>query len=146
MVYRVLFGEEYLTDEGKAYLEANDCELSLEYIHFYDEDQVIAAMKGADFVLMVTEPTPFGLDDLKLAVEAVKLLEIPRGLVINRSDIGNDGVRTYAKKENLPILMEIPFDRRIAEVYSRGKLIVEEMPEWEERFRKLYLHIQEIVG
>jgi len=107
---------------------------------------VIAAMKGADFVLMVTEPTPFGLHDLKLAVEAVKLLEIPRGLVINRSDIGNDGVRKYAKMENLPILMEIPFDRRIAEVYSRGKLMVEEMPEWKERFRKLYLRIQEIVG
>jgi len=107
---------------------------------------VIAAMKEADFVLMVTEPTPFGLHDLKLAVEAVKLLEIPRGLVINRSDMGNDGVRTYAKMENLPILMEIPFDRRIAETYSRGKLIIEEMPEWEERFRNLYLHIQELVG
>jgi MinD superfamily P-loop ATPase len=107
---------------------------------------VIAAMKGTDLVLMVTEPTPFGLHDLKLAVEAVKLLEIPRGLVINRSDIGNDDVRTYAKMENLPILMEIPFDRRIAEAYSRGKLIVEEMPEWKERFKKLYLHIQEIVG
>ncbi|MBW2490078.1 MAG: ATP-binding protein [Deltaproteobacteria bacterium] len=107
---------------------------------------VIAAMKGADFVLMVTEPTPFGLHDLKLAVEAVKLLEIPRGLIINRSDIGDDGVRTYAKMENLPILMEIPFDRRVAEVYSKGKLIVEEMPEWKERFRKLYLRIQEIVG
>lgn len=107
---------------------------------------VIAAMKGTDFVLMVTEPTPFGLHDLKLAVEAVKLLEIPRGLVINRSDIGNDDVRTYAKTENLPILMEIPFDRRIAEAYSRGKLIVEEMPEWKEQFKKLHLHIQEIVG
>jgi len=107
---------------------------------------VIAAMKGADFVLMVTEPTPFGLHDLKLAVEAVKLLEIPKGLVINRSDIGNDGVRTYAKMENLPIFMEIPFDRRIAEVYSKGKLVVEEMPEWKKRFKKLYLHIQEIVG
>ena len=78
---------------------------------------VIAAMKGVDFVLMVTEPTPFGLHDLKLAVEAVKLLGIPRGLVINRSDIGDDHVRTYATQENLPILMEIPFDRRIAETY-----------------------------
>jgi MinD superfamily P-loop ATPase len=105
---------------------------------------VIAAMKGADFVLMVTEPTPFGLHDLKLAVEAVKLLEIPRGLVINRSDIGNDGVQTYAKMENLPILMEIPFDRRIAEIYSRGKLIVEEMPEWKEKFIELYRQIEEI--
>lgn len=107
---------------------------------------VIAAMKGVDFVLMVTEPTPFGLHDLKLAVEAVKILQIPTGLVINRSDIGDDGVRTYAKTENLPILMEIPFDRRIAEIYSSGRLIVEEMPEWKEEFRKLYLHIQEIVG
>jgi MinD superfamily P-loop ATPase len=107
---------------------------------------VIAAMKGADFVLMVTEPTPFGLHDLKLALEAVKLLEIPRGLVINRSDIGDDRIRTYAGQENLPILMEIPFDRHIAQTYSRGGLIVEEMPEWNERFRKLYLQIQEIVG
>ena len=107
---------------------------------------VIAAMKGTDFVLMVTEPTPFGLHDLKLAVEAVKLLKIPRGLVINRSDIGDDSVRAYAKKENLPILMEIPFDRDIAETYSKGRLVVEEMPEWKERFRKLYWQIQEIVG
>jgi MinD superfamily P-loop ATPase len=107
---------------------------------------VIAAMRGADFVLMVTEPTPFGLHDLKLAVEAVKLLEIPKGLVINRSNIGDDGVRTYAKKENLPILMEIPFDRGIAEAYSKGNLVVEEMPEWKKRFRELYWQIQEIVG
>jgi MinD superfamily P-loop ATPase len=107
---------------------------------------VIAAMKGTDFVLMVTEPTPFGLHDLKLAVEAVKLLKIPRGLVINRSDIGDDGVRAYARKENLPILMEIPFDRCIAEAYSKGRLIVEEMPEWKERFSALYSQIQEIVG
>jgi MinD superfamily P-loop ATPase len=107
---------------------------------------VIAAMKGADFVLMVTEPTPFGLHDLKLAVEAVKLLEIPRGLVINRSDIGDDGVQTYAKMENLPILMEIPFDRRIAEIYSRGGLIVEELPEWKEKFLGLYSQIKEITS
>jgi len=107
---------------------------------------VIAAMKGADFVLMVTEPTPFGLHDLKLAVEAVKLLEIPRGLVINRSDIGDNGVQTYAKMENLPILMEIPFDRRIAEIYSRGRLIVEELPEWKEKFLGLYSQIKEITS
>ena len=67
-------------------------------------------------------------------------------LVINRSDIGDDSVRAYAKKENLPILMEIPFDRDIAETYSKGRLVVEEMPEWKERFRKLYWQIQEIVG
>ena len=105
---------------------------------------VIAAMKGTDFVLMVTEPTPFGLYDLKLAVEAVKLLGIPTGLVINRSDIGDNRVTEYAEKENLPILMEIPFDRKIAETYSRGELIVEELPGWKEKFLKLYDNIKEI--
>ena len=106
---------------------------------------VIACMTGADFVLLVTEPTPFGLHDLKLAVGAVNILGIPCGLVINRSDIGNDQVKIYAKQENIPVLMEIPFDRRIAEAYSRGKMIVEVMPEWKERFAKLYHQIKEIV-
>jgi len=105
---------------------------------------VIAAMKGVDFVLMVTEPTPFGLHDLKLAVEAVKLLDIPRGLVINRSDMGDNKVYEYAVQENLPILMEIPFDRRIAEIYSRGGLIVEEMPEWKDKFLELYEKIKQL--
>jgi MinD superfamily P-loop ATPase len=106
---------------------------------------VIAAMKGTDFVLMVTEPTPFGLHDLKLAVGAVKLLGIPSGLVINRADIGDDKVRAYAEQEDLPVLMEIPFDRRIAEAYSRGKLIVEVMPEWKEKFLGLFDQIAKIV-
>jgi MinD superfamily P-loop ATPase len=106
---------------------------------------VIASMTGADFILLVTEPTPFGLHDLKLAVGAVKILGIPCGLVINRSDIGNDQVKVYAEQEDIPVLMEIPFDRRIAEAYSRGKMIVEVMPEWEERFTKLYHQIKEIV-
>jgi MinD superfamily P-loop ATPase len=107
---------------------------------------VIASMKGADFVLLVTEPTPFGLHDLKLAVGAVRILGIPCGLVINRSDMGDDRVRIYAKQESLPIMMEIPFDRAIAEVYSRGELIVERMPEWRERFIELYRRIKDIVG
>ena len=107
---------------------------------------VIAAMKGADFVLMVTEPTPFGLHDLKLAVGAVQLLGIPCGLVINSSDIGDDRVKVYAEQENIPILMEIPFDRKIAEAYSRGELLVEVMPEWKERFSALYQRIEEIAG
>ncbi|RPH49018.1 MAG: (4Fe-4S)-binding protein [Desulfobacteraceae bacterium] len=105
---------------------------------------VIASMKGADFVLLVTEPTPFGLNDLKLAVGAVKILDIPCGLVINRSDMGDDKVKIYAEKENLPILMEIPFDRKIAEAYSRGDMIVEVMPEWKEKFLKLYNQIEEM--
>jgi len=106
---------------------------------------VIASMKDADFVLLVTEPTPFGLHDLELAVEAVKILGIPHGLVINRSDMGDDRVETYAKEKNVPILMEIPFDRRIAEAYSRGKMIVEAIPEYKDRFSELYLRIEKIV-
>ncbi len=107
---------------------------------------VIAAMKGADFILLVTEPTPFGLHDLKLAVEAVKILDIPCGLVINRSNMGDEKVKKYALEKNLPILMEIPFDRRIAEAYSVGRLIVEEMPEWKEKFLKLYDGIKKLAG
>ncbi len=107
---------------------------------------VIAAMYETDFVLLVTEPTPFGLHDLKLAVEAVKLLGIPHGLVINRADMGDRGVKEYAEKEDLPILMEIPFDRRIAEAYSTGKLIVEVMPEYKEHFRDLYNRIENLAG
>ncbi len=103
---------------------------------------VIAAIKGVDFVLMVTEPTPFGLHDLKLGIEAVKSLGIPCGLVINRSDIGDDGVREYAAKADIPILLEIPFDRKIAEAYSIGKLIIEVLPEWADKFRDLYNRIE----
>jgi MinD superfamily P-loop ATPase len=107
---------------------------------------VIASMKDADFVLLVTEPTPFGLHDLKLAVGAVRILGIPCGLVINRSDMGDDRVLNYAKKESIPVLMEIPFDRKIAEAYSRGDMIVEAMPEWQEKFIQLYQDIERIAG
>ena len=103
---------------------------------------VIAAMKGADFILMVTEPTPFGLHDLKLAVGAVKILGIPFGLAINRSDIGDSSVEEYAREQGIDVMMEIPFDRRIAELYSRGDLFAEAIPEWKEEFRNLYRRIE----
>jgi len=106
---------------------------------------VIAAMKGADFVLLVTEPTPFGLHDLKLALGAVRILNIPCGLVINRSDMGDEKVKEYAREESIPVLMEIPFDRRIAESYSRGELIVESMPDWKNKFIGLHQQIAAIV-
>jgi len=107
---------------------------------------VIAAMKGTDFVLLVTEPTPFGLHDLTLAVEAVKLLDIPCGLVINRAGLGNDGVNNYAQKENIPILLEIPFDKRIASAYSKGELLVRALPEYKEIFKGLYTSIEALVN
>jgi MinD superfamily P-loop ATPase len=107
---------------------------------------VIEAMKETDFILLVTEPTPFGLHDLKLAVGAVRVLGIPCGLVINRSDLGDDNVKKYAEREKIPILMEIPFDRKIAEAYSRGTAIVEAMPEWKQRFVNLYEEMKNIVN
>ena len=99
---------------------------------------VISSVKDTDFVILVTEPTPFGLNDLKLAVGMVSVLEIPHGIVINRSDLGDKKVWEYAEQEDIPILMEIPFDRRVAEAYSRGKLLVEELPGWKEEFIHLY--------
>jgi MinD superfamily P-loop ATPase len=98
---------------------------------------VIAAIRGADFVLLVTEPTPFGLNDLKLAVDMVRELRIPFGVVVNRAGIGDDRVHTYCNKENVPILLEIPDDRRIAEAYSRGSLIVDALPEYRGLFLSL---------
>ena len=106
---------------------------------------VIASMKETDFVLLVTEPTPFGLHDVKLAVGAVRILGIPCGLVINRSDMGDDRLREYAGAESIPILMEIPFDRKIAEFYSKGELLVDVRPEWKEKFLRLYEKIKDLV-
>lgn len=89
---------------------------------------VIEAAKAADFVIMVTEPTPFGLHDLKLAVETMQALKKKCGVVINRFGIGNDAVLKYCREENIPVLAQIPNDRRIAELYSRGELIYQKFP------------------
>ena len=106
---------------------------------------VIAAMNNADFILLVTEPTPFGLHDLKLAVETVKILNMPHGLVINRAGLGNDEVKIYAKKQNIPILMEIPFDKKIAQIYSSGQMVVDKLPEYKEKFHTLFDKIKQLV-
>ncbi|MCK4590858.1 MAG: ATP-binding protein [Candidatus Latescibacteria bacterium] len=102
---------------------------------------VIEAVKGSDLVVLVTEPTPFGLHDLKLAVEMVRTLKLRCGLVINRSTIGDRKVWSYCQEENIPILLEIADDRRIAEVYSRGELVVEALPEYRKAFKQLYQQI-----
>ncbi len=98
---------------------------------------VIATLRDVDFVALVTEPTPFGLHDLKLAVETVRELGIPFGVVINRVGVGDDRVHAYCIAEAIPILAEIPDDRRIAEAYSRGELIVDALPE----YRGLFLDL-----
>ena len=105
---------------------------------------VVESVLGADFCVMVTEPTPFGLHDLEVAAEVVKHLGIPLGIVVNFAGIGDRGVYEYCEKMELPILMEIPYDRKIAELYSRGIPFVKEMPEWKEKFRELYETIKEL--
>lgn len=98
---------------------------------------VITTLKGMDYVVLVTEPTPFGLNDLKIAVETVREMGLPFGVVVNRSDVGDDGIRSYCREEGIPLLLELPEDRRIAESYSRGELIVEALPEYRQAFSDL---------
>ncbi len=95
---------------------------------------VVTTLMGTDFVLLVTEPTAFGLHDLGLMVDVVRSLEIPFGVLVNRAGGGDGRVHSYCAREDIPILAEIPDDRRIAECYSRGRLIVDALPE----FRPLY--------
>ncbi|MDD4353797.1 MAG: ATP-binding protein [Candidatus Nanoarchaeia archaeon] len=103
---------------------------------------VISAITGTDFCLLVTEPTPFGLNDLKLAVEVLRKIKIPFGVVINRFDLGDDKTEKYCQKEQIPILMRLPFSKRIATVYSKGTLIIEELPEYKKLFVQLFLDIK----
>ncbi|MDD5679649.1 MAG: ATP-binding protein [Candidatus Omnitrophica bacterium] len=99
---------------------------------------VIAAVKKTDYCILVTEPTPFGFNDLVLAVEVLRKLKIPFGVVINRSDIGDDKVDKYCQDNKIPILLRIPFDREIAFLYSRGIPLVQEKAEYKEKFRMMF--------
>ncbi len=108
---------------------------------------VVESMRDADFVLMVTEPTPFGLHDLRLAVEVARdELGLRVGVVINRDGVGDQGVEEYCARESIPILMRIPLDRRIAEAISGGKPLVEALPEYRPRFVRLYEQIAQEVA
>jgi len=98
---------------------------------------VIAAVKGSDFVVLVTEPTPFGLHDLRLAVDMVRELRIPFGVVVNRVGMGDDRVHAFCKDHHIPVLQEIPDDRRVAEAYSRGNVILNALPEYRSYFDNL---------
>lgn len=82
----------------------------------------VSAIRGADFVILVTEPTPFGAHDLQLAIETVRIMGKPMAAVINRSDVGDDEVRRLLEAEGVPLLAELPFDAAIAEAYARGEL------------------------
>lgn len=98
---------------------------------------VIEAVSGADHVLLVTEPTPFGLHDLKLAVETMEELKLPFSVVINRFDGGDRGVENYCLEKGIHVAARIPYRRRMAEVYSRGGTLLEAIPEMAEVFRRM---------
>jgi MinD superfamily P-loop ATPase len=106
---------------------------------------VTTAIKNSDFCLLVTEPTPFGLNDLGLAVETVKEMKIPCGVVINRNMDGEEMVAQYCQDEEIPVLLKIPLETEIARRYSCGITLVQWSPHWEKSFADLYKKIKEIV-
>lgn len=105
---------------------------------------VIEAMRGADFALLVTEPTPFGLHDLKLAAEVARdVLQIPTGVVINKDGVGDRGVDDFCRQARIPVLLRIPLDRHIAEAYSEGVPLIHALPEYRSAFEALLARIRE---
>jgi MinD superfamily P-loop ATPase len=98
---------------------------------------VVETMRGADFILLVTEPTPFGLHDLKQVVGITRELGIPAGVVVNRDGIGDNAVETYCAEAGLPILLRIPMERRFAEAIASGKTLVDAAPEYRAAFQTL---------
>jgi MinD superfamily P-loop ATPase len=96
------------------------------------------SVEGSDYCLLVTEPTPFGLYDLKLSIELLRKMGIPFGVVINRSDIGDSKVAEYCSSEGIALLGSIPHDQRLAELYARGIPVVGEQPEYRQLFREIF--------
>ncbi|MFO7937535.1 MAG: ATP-binding protein [Kiritimatiellia bacterium] len=105
----------------------------------------VAAVNGVDYVVLVTEPTPFGLNDLRLAVDMTRELQRPFGVVVNRAGSGDEEVQRFCRDEKIPVLCEIPDDRCAAEVYSRGELIVEALPDYLKVFQGLLGKIKKAV-
>lgn len=107
---------------------------------------VIESLQGADYVILVTEPTPFGLHDLKLAVQLMKKLKYPFGVVVNRLGMGGeDKLDEYLKRENIEVLAKLPHTKAAAEAYSRGELLIEAFPEFKEIYAGLWERIQDKV-
>ncbi len=105
----------------------------------------VETVSNSDFCLLVTEPTPFGLHDLKIAVEVLRKIAIPFGVIVNRAGIGDKKLYDYCKKENIRIMLEIPYDRKIAELYSKGIPFSLEMPEWVTKFQTLNNEIARLI-
>jgi len=104
---------------------------------------VVEAIENSDYCLLVTEPTPFGLHDLELAVETVRQLGIPCGVIVNRAVSGETLVHEYCNREGIPVLLDIPLDREIAYLYSEGVTLAQGMPQWQAAFMNVYAVIKE---
>jgi len=107
---------------------------------------VINAVNGSDFIILVTEPTPFGLHDLSIAVDAISHLAIPLGVILNRSDVGDTEVQRFCARQGIPLLAEIPHSRRIAEGYAKGDLLVTSAPEYIKLFLQLFERISGLIN
>ncbi|MCK4575306.1 ATP-binding protein [candidate division WOR-3 bacterium] len=102
---------------------------------------VIEAVEGSNFTILVTEPTPFGLYDLKLAVETLRKLKIPFGIIVNRAGVGDMKLYEYCSEEKIPIIAEIPFDREISVLYSNGICMLKQGDRYKKIFRKIWEHL-----
>ena len=108
---------------------------------------VVETLRDADFALLVTEPTPFGLHDLKLVAELTKQeLGIPCGVVINKSGENDEIIEKFCQAEDIPILMRLPLSRQIAETYAEGKLLIDALPEYAPLFRDLQKQVENLAS
>lgn len=99
---------------------------------------VMETIKDVDYTILVTEPTPFGLNDLKLMAETIRKMSGKFGVVINRAGLGDLAIYKYLEEENIELLMEIPFDKNLARIYSEGKIMVDEVPGINEKYLQLF--------
>ena len=146
---RLMIGEEQAVPLIKQTLDYVDEQFNDEYIKIYDAPPgtscpVIEATKDSDFVILITEPTPFGLNDVILAIETMKELKKDFAVVINRYGIGNDDIIKYCDDEQIPIIAKIPNQRAIAELYSRGKLLWDKLPEVKIELEQIQNYINNI--
>ena len=99
---------------------------------------MVESIRGSDFCILVTEPTPFGLHDLEMAVKVVKELKISFGVIINRDGIGDEKVEEFCLKNKISVLLKIPYSKEIAFAYSKGTPIIQERLEYKEKFKELF--------
>ncbi|RLD64977.1 MAG: ATPase [Bacteroidetes bacterium] len=146
---RLVIGEEQAVPLINQTLKYVDQKFDNSYIKIFDSPPgtscpVIEATKDADYIILITEPTPFGLNDVILAVDTMKELKKEFGIVINRYGIGNNEIIEYCNKHNIPILAKIPNSRKIAETYSKGELLYDKFPDVKEELAKIASHILDI--